>query len=90
MKLVNIGFGNMVASDRIITIVSPESAPIKRMIQEGKEKGTLIDATHGRRTRAVIITDSDHIILSYLQSETVVSRITEDEGQLPQEDGEYE
>ena len=79
MKLVNIGFGNMVSAGRMIAIVSPESAPIKRIVQEAKERGTLIDATHGRRTRAVIITDSDHIILTYLQSETVASRITDDE-----------
>ncbi|MBR5922591.1 MAG: DUF370 domain-containing protein [Clostridia bacterium] len=79
MKLVNIGFGNMVAANRMVAIVSPESAPIKRIVQEAKERGTLIDATHGRRTRAVIITDSDHIILTYLQSETVASRIIEDD-----------
>lgn len=78
MKLINIGFGNLVAANRILAIVSPESAPIKRIIQEAKEKGTLIDATHGRRTRAVIITDSDHIILTYLQSETVAGRIVEE------------
>ena len=78
MKLVNIGFGNMVAANRMIAIVSPESAPIKRIIQDAKERGTLIDATHGRRTRAVIITDSDHIILTYLQSETVANRIVDD------------
>ncbi|MBO4433309.1 MAG: DUF370 domain-containing protein [Clostridia bacterium] len=79
MKLVNIGFGNMVSANRMLAIVSPESAPIKRLVQEAKERGTLIDATHGRRTRAVIITDSDHVILTYLQSETVASRITEDD-----------
>ena len=79
MKLVNIGFGNMVSSNRIVTIVSPESAPIKRIIQEAKEKGALIDATHGRRTRAVIITDSEHIILTYLQAETLANRITEED-----------
>ena len=79
MKLLNIGFGNMVAANRMVAIVSPESAPIKRIVQEAKERGTLIDATHGRRTRAVIITDSDHIILTYLQSETVASRIIEDD-----------
>ena len=79
MKLVNIGFGNMVAANRMVAIVSPESAPIKRIVQDAKERGTLIDATHGRRTRAVIITDSDHIILTYLQSETVASRIVEDD-----------
>lgn len=78
MKLVNIGFGNLVSASRMVAIVSPESAPIKRIIQEAKEKGNLIDATHGRRTRAVIITDSDHIILTYLYSETVANRIAED------------
>ncbi len=78
MKLVNIGFGNMISANRMVAIVSPESAPIKRMISEAKEKGNLIDATHGRRTRAVIITDSDHIILTYLQSETVANRIIDE------------
>ena len=77
MRLVNIGFGNLIAANRMIAIVSPESAPIKRIIQDAKERGTLIDATHGRRTRAVIITDSDHIILTYLQSETVANRIND-------------
>lgn len=86
MKLVNIGFGNMVSANRMIAIVSPESAPIKRIIQEAKEKGTLIDATHGRRTRAVIITDSDHIILTYLQSETVANRITEEDNNIEDEE----
>ena len=78
MKLVNIGFGNMVSANRMVAIVSPESAPIKRIIQDAKERGVLIDATHGRRTRAVIITDSDHIVLTYLQSETVANRIVDD------------
>ena len=78
MKLVNIGFGNMVSADRMVAIVSPESAPIKRIIQDAKERGTLIDATRGRRTRAVIITDSDHIILTYLQAETLSNRISEE------------
>ncbi|MBO4468217.1 MAG: DUF370 domain-containing protein [Clostridia bacterium] len=78
MRLVNIGFGNMVSADRIIVIATPESAPIKRMVQDAKETGALIDATHGRRTRAVIITDSDHIILTYLQSDTLANRIVED------------
>ena len=86
MKLVNIGFGNMVSASRMVAIVSPESAPIKRIIQDAKERGTLIDATHGRRTRAVIITDSNHIILTYLQSETVANRITEDEEALDEEE----
>ncbi len=74
MKLINIGFGNMINAQRIIAIVSPDSAPIKRLIQECKERGTLIDATQGRRTRAVIIMDSDHVILTYLQCETVANR----------------
>jgi regulator of extracellular matrix RemA (YlzA/DUF370 family) len=90
MKLINIGFGNMVAANRMIAIVSPESAPIKRIIQDAKEKGTLIDATHGRRTRAVIITDSDHIILTYLQSETVANRITDENAIDDEENGEDE
>lgn len=89
MKLVNIGFGNMVSAERMIAIVSPESAPIKRIIQEAKENGMLIDATHGRRTRAVIITDSDHIILTYLQSETVANRMS-DENAVDDEEEEDE
>ena len=75
IKLINIGFGNIVSANRIISIVSPESAPIKRIIQEARDRGMLIDATYGRRTRAVIITDSDHIILSAVQPETVAHRL---------------
>ena len=75
IKLVNIGFGNIVAANRIIAIVSPESAPIKRIIQEAREKGVLIDATYGRRTRAVIVVDSGHVILSAVQPETVANRL---------------
>lgn len=90
MKLINIGFGNLVSAERLVAIVSPESAPIKRIIGEAKEKGTLIDATHGRRTRAVIITDSDHIILTYLQSETVANRIEEDNNDIDLLEDEYE
>ena len=84
MKLINIGFGNMVAANRLVAIVSPESAPIKRIIQDAREGGSLIDATYGRRTRAVIVTDSGHIILSAVQTETVANRVVdydeEDEG----------
>ncbi len=76
IKLINIGFGNIVSANRLIAIVSPESAPIKRMIQDARAKGTLIDATYGRRTRAVVITDSDHVILSAVQPETVAHRLT--------------
>ena len=78
MKLVNIGFGNVVAAGRIVAIVSPDSSPIKRIIQDAKEKSTLIDATYGRRTRAVIITDSEHVILSAVQPETVAARAEPD------------
>ena len=74
-RLVNIGFGNIVSADRLIAIVSPESAPIKRIVQGARETGRLIDATCGRRTRAVVITDSDHIILSAIQPETVANRL---------------
>ena len=75
MKLINIGFGNIVSANRLVAIVGPESAPIKRIIQEARDRGMLIDATYGRRTRAVIITDSDHIILSAVQPETVAHRL---------------
>ncbi len=76
IRLINIGFGNIVSANRIISIISPESAPIKRIIQEARDNGVLIDATYGRRTRAVIITDSGHIILSAVQPETVAHRLT--------------
>lgn len=75
MRLINIGFGNMVNAERVIAVVSPESAPIKRIVREAEDKGSLINATYGRRTRAVIVTDSDHIVLSALQTETVASRL---------------
>lgn len=78
MKLINIGFGNAVNSSRILSVVSPDSAPVKRMVQDAKEQKMLIDATQGRRTRAVIITDSNHIILSYLQTEKIMGRFNED------------
>lgn len=75
MKLVNIGFGNVVFADRIVAIVSPDSAPIKRIIQDAREDGNLIDASYGRRTRAVLITDSEHVILSAVQPETIANRV---------------
>ena len=75
MKLINIGFGNLVSADRLVAVVGPDSAPIKRMVQEARDRGVLVDATYGRRTRAVLITDSDHIILSALQPETVAGRL---------------
>ena len=75
MKFINIGFGNIVAADRIVSIVSPDSAPIKRLIQDAKDSGRVIDVSCGRRTRAVIITDSEHVILSSIQSETIANRV---------------
>ena len=79
MQLINIGFGNIVSANRIIAIVSPESAPIKRMIQEAKDSKTAVDATYGRKTRAVVIMDSGHIILSAVQPETVAGRLEKEE-----------
>lgn len=76
MKLINIGFGNTVVSDRIISVLSPESAPIKRVISEARDRAQLVDATYGRRTRAVIITDSGHIVLSAIQPDTIAQRFT--------------
>ena len=78
MKLINIGFGNIVSANRIVSIVSPDSAPIKRMVQEAKDNKTAIDATYGRKTRAVIVTDSGHLVLSAIQPETIAGRIDKD------------
>ena len=75
MKFINIGFGNMVSAGRIVAIAAPDSAPIKRLVQDAKDAGRVIDASCGRKTRAVIITDSDHVILSALQAETIASRL---------------
>ena len=80
MKLVNIGYGNMMASERLIAIVSPEAAPIRRMVQDARDSGKVIDATCGHKTRAVIVTDSEHVILSPLLPETVAARIDERRG----------
>jgi regulator of extracellular matrix RemA (YlzA/DUF370 family) len=79
MKFINIGFGNMVSADRIVTLCSPDSAPIKRLIAEAKDTGNVIDVTCGRRTRAVIITDSEHVILSAIQAETIANRLDNSE-----------
>ena len=79
MKLINIGFGNMVNADRVIAVVSPDSAPIKRIVQDARDKGAAIDATYGRRTRAVIITDSDHVVLSDFEPEEVLGRCEKEE-----------
>lgn len=80
IRMINIGFGNIVSANRIVAIVSPESAPIKRIISNAKDRGALVDATYGRRTRAVIITDSDHVILSAVQPETVANRLNARDG----------
>ena len=93
MKFVNIGFGNMVSADRVVALANPDSAPIKRLIQDSKDDGRAIDVTCGRRTRAVIITDSEHVILSAIQTEPIANRlensedVDEDEDAIP-EDGE--
>lgn len=86
MKLVNIGFGNMISAQRLISVIGPDSAPVKRMIQEAREGGNLIDATYGRRTRAVLIMDSGHIVLSALQPETVFARLNGKETESIEED----
>ncbi len=78
MKLINIGFGNIVPAEKVVAIISPESAPIKRVMHEADERGKLINATYGRRTRAVIVTSSDHIILSALQPETISNRLSQE------------
>ena len=88
MKLINIGFGNMVSASRVLAIVSPESAPIKRIISDVRERGQLVDATYGRRTRAVIIMDSGHVILSALQPETVAGRAGKPDSAAGGDDGD--
>jgi len=77
LKLINIGYGNLVSAERMVAVVSPESAPIKRVVQEARDRGVLIDATCGRRTQAVIVSDSEHVILSALKPETIGSRLGE-------------
>lgn len=86
MQLINIGFGNMVSASRLVAIVSPESAPIKRIVQEARDHGIVVDATYGRRTRSVLIMDSDHIILSAIEPETIAGRTTG--GEHREEEGE--
>ncbi len=88
MKFINIGFGNMVAADRVVAIANPDSAPIKRLIQDSKDDGRAVDVTCGRRTRAVIITDSEHVILSAIQAETIANRL--DNSDLSEDEDEEE
>lgn len=86
MKLVNIGFGNLVSAERLLTVVSPDSAPVKRLIQEAKERAMLIDASFGRKTRSVLVMDTDHVILSAIPPETVAKRLNEKDGGINQEE----
>lgn len=88
MKLVNIGFGNMVSSHRMLSIVSPDSAPIKRLVQEAKERSMVIDASFGRRTKSVIIMDTDHVILSAIPPETIAKRMSDKEGEVYKDEEE--
>lgn len=88
MKLINIGFGNLVAAERVVAITSPDSAPIKRLVQDAKEEGRVIDASCGRRTRAVLIMDSDHVILSAIQTETLWNRLDQEVGEDTDEEEE--
>ena len=90
MKLINIGFGSMVAAHRVLTIVAPDSAPIKRVVQEARDRGTLIDATYGRKTRAVLVMDNDHLVLSALQPETVSNRLTGEADSAAEEEEEWQ
>ena len=87
MKFINIGFGNMVASERVVAIVSPDSAPIKRLMQDAKDSGRVIDVSCGRRTRSVIVTDSEHVIFSAIQAETIANRLDNSEETEEDEDG---
>jgi regulator of extracellular matrix RemA (YlzA/DUF370 family) len=87
-RLINIGFGNMVSATRLIAIISPESAPVKRLVQDAREGGRLIDATYGRRTRAVIVMDSDHVVLSPVQPETVANRLSSRDASPGEDEGE--
>lgn len=88
MKFINIGFGNMVAAERVVALVSPDSAPVKRLVQDAKDSGRTIDVSCGRRTRAVIITDSEHVILSAIQTETIANRLSGSNDDVTEEDEE--
>ena len=90
MKFINIGFGNMVSTGRIVAIASPDSEPIKRLVRDAKEGGRVVDVSCGRRTRSVIITDSDHVILSAIQTETITNRLTSEEESVTDEETEEE
>ena len=88
MRLINIGFGNMVSAERLLIVVSPESAPIKRLVQEAKERSMLIDASFGRKTRAVLVMDTDHVILSAITPEAIAKRLSDKEGETYRDEEE--
>ena len=88
MKFINIGFGNMVSAGRIVAIASPDSAPVKRLVQDAREDGRVIDVSCGRRTRAVIVTDSDHVILSAIKTETITNRLSSEDSSAIDDDSE--
>lgn len=88
MRLINIGFGNMVSAERLLSVVSPESAPIKRLVQEAKERSMLIDASFGRKTRAVLLMDTDHVILSAIAPEAIAKRLNDREGETYRDEEE--
>ncbi len=91
MKFINIGFGNLISASRVIAVVSPESAPTKRMVQEAREQGALIDATYGRRTRGVLVMDNDHVVLSALSPDAIANRLSgQNEPEVPEEEEEDE
>ncbi len=79
MKLINIGFGNMISAARLLTVISPDSAPVKRLVQEARDRGMLIDASYGRKTKSVLVMDTDHVILSAVMPETIATRASEEE-----------
>lgn len=88
MKLINIGFGNLVSAQRLLTVVSPDSAPVKRLVQEARERAMLIDASFGRKTRAVLVMDTDHVILSALPPETIAKRLNDKDGETYRDEEE--
>ena len=88
MKLINIGFGNLVSAQRLLTVVSPDSAPVKRLVQEARERAMLIDASFGRKTRAVLVMDTDHVILSALPPETIARRLNDKDGETYRDEEE--
>ena len=88
MKFINVGFGNLIAADRVVALASPDSAPIKRLVQDAKDSGRAIDVTCGRRTRAVIITDSEHVIMSAIQTETIANRLDDAQAENDEEETE--